>query len=189
MSFNADQVYSFGPGKIYKADVDAAAPTFAITNDVFSMTIDDEDWSEVGYTDDGITMSFSRSTTDVTVAEELKPIRKTTTESQETVTFALAQTSAENFAMAFNLGITSTGTGTSIMHKLSPKALGAEERVQLMWVSADNKIAFIAYKCFQTGSAETKFGKAGEKTVIPVEFTIEVVTGDDYNWYLADDYA
>jgi hypothetical protein len=182
---NANQVQSAGPGVIYMAPLGTAVPTIAVTGGKFTHTLDPA-WVPVGATDSGISFSFSRETTEVKVAERLKPIRKVTTSSAESISFAFAQFNDKNWKYAQNGGTwTTTGSGATGHSKYSPAALGDEVRSMLLWVNQTEDIMFIAYQVFQTGSLSLGFSTTGEKTVLECEFTIEEVAGDDYNLYIA----
>jgi hypothetical protein len=81
------------------------------------------------------------------------------------------------------LSLTGDGSTASVSEILSrivtfePPAIGTETRVALGWEAFDKSERWVFRKCFQTGSVETARKKAPDKSLLPVEFSLETVTG------------
>lgn len=80
------------------------------------------------------------------------------------------------------LTLTTDGSTASVSEVLGlvtyePPDLGAEVRRAIGFESEDHSERWVFRKCFQTGNVEIARQKAPNKSVIPVEFSLEVPTG------------
>lgn len=157
-----------GVGKLYFAEVGATEPVDFTS--AWSAA-----WIPVGYTDEGHSFTQTPSYDDVTVAEELIPIRSVKTALDMTLEFAAAEITAVNIQKAFNGGTITTGTG--FVTFTPPAASAADTRVAIGWESDDNTERWVFRKCVQTGGSEITRRKGADKATIPMSFKLEVVDG------------
>ncbi len=155
-----------GVGTLYVADLGTAVPTSA------SGTIPNG-WREIGYTDTGATIGTETETEEIEVAEEASPIRTVVIKISGTLEFAMAQVTAKNLALALNLGANVSDSSTSI----APPEAGEDVSVMLMLDSAQGA-RWIFYSGKNSGGLSLERVKTG-KTLIPVTFSIEKVTGQN----------
>ena len=153
-----------GVGTLYVAPLATATPTNA------TATIP-AGWREIGYTDTGATIGTETETEEIEVAEEQSPIRTVITKITGSVEFAMAQVTASNLALALNLGASVPDNVSSV----APPVAGADESVMLMLDSAQGA-RWIFYSGKNSSGLSLERVKTG-KTLIPVTFAIEKVTG------------
>ena len=155
-----------GPGTLYAAPSGTTLPTDA-TSSLGSA------FAEIGYTEDGSSFTYETTTEAVYVAESLEAVRNYTTQVTARVTFQMAEASNINLILALNQGVTDTTDPTyDATAAITPAAPGAEVRIVLV-LDSDNDSRWVFPVCYQTGSLEVARRKAPQKTVIPVEFTLE----------------
>lgn len=162
-----------GPGVLYVAPIGTTEPTTG------SGSLPSA-WIGLGYTDQGSEFSFARTSENIEVAEELSPVRIIVTGEVDTVTFALAEMTAKNLAVAFNGGTISSPSAGFV--EFEPPALGAEERLMLLWQSAANDERWLFRRVLQTGTLAIPRRKGSAKAVIPCTFTCEIPTNNDTNF-------
>ncbi len=170
---NPQQVKT-GPGQIFVAPLGTTVPTFAATASKFSNAW--TGWIPLGYTEEGLTFASGRSVEDVTVAEELRPIRRVTTSATDTVSFSAAGVNETNISLAFNGGTWSTVSGatTTLVRKYTPPDLGDEVRTMLGFLSEDLDEAYIWYQAVQTAEATSTRGKGVAKASLTgMQFSVE----------------
>lgn len=172
-----------GPGLLYVAPVGTAAPTAG--------TADPEDgaWVPIGYTEEGHTFGSETNFENVEVAEELDPIFVMATSRESMMSFAMAEQTTRNLAIAFNGGDIGTPSGGTVTFE--PADLGAEQRIAIFWRGDDHTEALLCKKCIQVGNIETARAKAPDKAAIPVEFRLELPSDGSSPWvkYTSDDLA
>lgn len=157
-----------GPGLIYVAPIGTAEPS-----DV-SGTLPSANWTAIGYTETGSVFSSVTTFEDIEVAEELDPIRTVATKRVTTVKFEMAEINAQNWNIAFNGGTIGTPTGGYVTFE--PPALGAEQRLMLVWNADDHQERLLCRRVLQVGSVDTSRQKAPNKALIPAEFRLEIPT-------------
>lgn len=167
MPFDVTKVKS-GPGKLYFAVVGAAEPADLTTAWPVA-------WTQVGYTDEGHSFTYSPSFDDIEVAESLLPIRRVQTGLEMTVEFAAAELLASNIQKALNGGTITTGTG--IVTFEPPAFEDVATRVAIGWEADDASERWVYRKCVQTGDVELARRKAPDKTTVPMTFTLETPAG------------
>lgn len=128
-------------------------------------------WHPLGYTEDGNDFSQTVASTDLEVAEELEPIRSVVTSRSSTIGFNLAQATARNLQLALNGGGVDPTATSGVVSPTIP-AIGAEQRVMLLWDSSDGLERWIYRQCLQTGAVNIG-RKKGTKVLIPVVFKLE----------------
>lgn len=149
----------------------------------------------VGYTDEGMTLTFGAETEDVEVAEEYYPIRKIPTKKTGQLEFAMAGINQLNLQRALNGGSWSTtGTGDTKVSVFSPPQPGSETRTTIVHIGADGDEVFIAYKCLQTSELSMARKKGAEKASLSgATFELEVpdatVSADVWNYLTAGTWA
>lgn len=151
-------------------------------------------WSQLGYTDQGSQFDFAPATDTVTVEEEYFPVRYVTTGYTATLTFALAEQTANNLLIALNAGestdraANTTGGAPDITDGswVEPPAINTEKRVMLGWDalnsagSAGGSDAFgrlVMRQCFQTGTVSMIARKGNNKRLYTCQFNLEKPTG------------
>lgn len=163
---NPDAI-STGPGILYHAPFGSAEPTDLVAAWPAA-------WTALGYTKEGSSLAHEPKTAEVTVAEELYPVKYVTEAMSSQVKFMLAEITASNLKRALNGGTITTGAGFVYFE---PPAIGAEVRCMLGWQSEDTQERYVLRKCFQTGNIETSRKKGNDNALIPVEFKLEKPTG------------
>src|SRR5215469_1491008 len=141
MATSADVRFSSGhvriaPGSLYCADLNSAEPT-AVTGAWPSA------WNLLGYTDQGSEWDYTASTSDVGVEEEVLPIATSIDNYTGKLTFALAETVADNLIMVLNAGVPGnpvsgvTGATTDQLPGkwVEPPVPGTERYIMLGWDS------------------------------------------------------
>lgn len=170
-----------GPGTLYVAKLSTTEPT-SISGAWPS------GWSQLGYTDAGSVFDYGITTEDITVEEEKFPVDTDVMTSAGSMTFALAEQTANNLLVALNAGETgdrvgaATGTfadGTWV----EPVALGSEKRVMIGWDALDYNLAgsafgrIVARKCLNTGGISIVRRKGNNKATYSCVFTFYKPTG------------
>src|SRR5215216_7830074 len=162
-----------GPGRIYYAPLGTAipVPTAAASKLVVTWT----SWVQVGSTDEGLTYSESTDTENIRVAESLYPVRTVTTSKSGTVALSISEIHDLNWKLVSNGGtITVTGTGATKLSAYVPPLAGAEIRVMLGFISADDDEMIVWPQAFNTGGFETARSTFSDKHSLPAEFSIEL---------------
>lgn len=170
-----------GPGTLYVAELGTSEPT-SISGAWGA------GWGQLGYTDAGSQFDYATTNDPVEVEEELFPIRYTPTGATGSLTFALAEQTANNLLIALNAGVTAdraantTGDITDGVW-VEPPSLGTEKRVMLGWDSLDynqNGEAFgriVARQCLQQGSLSIIRRKGNNKALYACTFNLEKPAG------------
>jgi len=128
-------------------------------------------FTEVGYTEDGVTVEYTADETDVEVEEETFPIDRVITKETAAVTCNMAESSLFNMdkAMAGSLlsgSILKLGAGTN--KKLTVQIRGLDPAGYIRAIQIPS--------CTATGAVGMSY-KKGEKTVVPVTFQALKTTG------------
>jgi hypothetical protein len=173
-----------GPGTLYAAALGSAEPADATTAWPSA-------WVKLGYTDNGSTFTLTPSVSPVTVEEEFWPVRQDITSYDANISFALAETTARNWALALNNGIGTTmpsgthGVGGSSDVWVEPGDIGTEQRVMLGWDSLSSQGAgtaspfgrIVIRQTFQTGALSVVAQKSPNKRVLACQFGLEKPAG------------
>jgi len=127
----------------------------------------------VGYTEDGVSVNYTPTYTDIEVEEEVNPVRSMLTKEVTEIIVNMAETSLFNIdkAIAGSIlagSVITIGGGTA--KEMSVKVVGKNP------AGFDRTIE--CYKCVATGTVGMKFRK-NEKTVCPVTFKALKETGHD----------
>jgi hypothetical protein len=168
-----------GPGFLYFAVLGSAEPT----NPSAALP---SAWLPAGYTDAGHTLSYAPTFSDVDVAEEPLPIRSDFTSYTASMQFSLAQQTAANVALAWNLGPTGFTTAGGV-NVVEPPDIGEEIRMMLAWQALNKRKLLVARKCIQTGNVQIARQKAPAKALVPCDFRFEPVVGaKPFSYYSLD---
>jgi hypothetical protein len=182
--FSGTRVFT-GPGTLYVAPLGTVEPS--------TITGAWSGWTAIGYTDKGNIRSWKPSFAEVTVDEELFPIRNVPDKYAGTVKFAFAERTAQNFQLALNSGIgssldaASTGLNADGSTWVEPPTPGAEVRIMIGWDALPKGATSAAYfdqgfgrtiyrQCINTEGVEETHQKGAVKAMFEVTFTIEVPT-------------
>lgn len=155
-----------GPGTLYVAPIGTAEPT-GVSGTWPS------GWVPLGYTDKGSEFNYNLTVGSIDVAESLDPVAYVTTGRVIQVVFDLAQTTLTNLQLAMNAGLTLPNPSGGY-YTFEPPALGAETRVMLGWDATDGMERWVYRRAFQNGNVKLPRQKAPNKTVIPVQFSLEI---------------
>jgi hypothetical protein len=178
---------SLGPGILYRFVIGSTLPTMAATANKFS-----DAWPvayiPVGVTRDGTTFSYETTSEDIIVAEYLDPLDTFTTGRNIGVSFDLARILDASYKLAFNGGTTSTvsGTGATLVSKLSPPTVGNEVKTGIAWESQDGTQRYFGYECLQAGNITWAANKAPNYQSLPLSFKVtQPDSGDPFNLFFA----
>jgi hypothetical protein len=164
-----------GPGIIRYAPLGTTIPTMTAAASKVVATPAWTSWVDPGATEGGLTYSEATSTSPLRVAESLYPVRTVTTEKSGSVAVTLSQISDLNWKLAMNGGtITITGAGATKLSAYVPPLMGAEVRVMLAFVSADDEEVIVWPQVFNTGTVETARGTLETMATLPLDFSVEL---------------
>lgn len=163
------QAVTLGAGTLYTAALASPEPTDLLAAWPVA-------WTELGYTEEGSTVSYDVTSEGVVVAEEVDPIRNLTTGRNITVAFALAQITLTNLEIAYNGGTSVTAAGVITFE---PPELGTEVSRMLGWQSEDLDERWVFRSARQSGSVAIARRKAPAKATLPVSYVLERPVPDD----------
>jgi len=138
-----------------------------------------DDWPSnfrlIGVTKEGHEWSYSPSVGAIEVAEELLPIRYVTESIESKVSFEVVQFTAQNLKLGLNGGdvVTIGGTGATLVSRLTPPAIGGEQRKMLAWQSEDKTERRIYFQALQSGDNAVNHKKGTDVASIGMEFSLE----------------
>lgn len=188
-----------GPGIIlFKTCVDAttdaaALPVMAVAASKFTNSW--TGWLPLGFTDEGMSLTFGKESEEVVVAEDNFPIRTSVTKLTGVAAFDMSGINQENVKLAMSGGNWSvSSSGATKLSKYSPPAPSAVTRVMLGFIGADSDEVIIAYQCFQTGEVSLQRKKGAEKAslkgvTLNFEVPSTVVSNDVWNYWTAGTWA
>jgi hypothetical protein len=118
MALDATEVVVAGTGHLYVADEGTTLPT-----DLTDLSTD-PDFTELGYTtEDGVTWTVSRQTSDLNVWQSLDPIRIITSSRTQSMAATLRQFSPENLRACFGGGTIDAAAGVGSFQLPDPAAI------------------------------------------------------------------
>lgn len=180
MPINADEVRVAGAGHVYVAPAGTALPTSPSA--ALSAA-----WTDLGYvTEDGVTFTFNRETTDLNAWQGDK-LRVLTTAEPAEVSFALMQSNDLTLPIVFGGGtVTEESSG---VYKFTPPASGTNTERALVVEFSDNTINYRYCISRVQISGEVSFTLTrGEALSYPLTFGIldddpkYVILTDDSAW-------
>lgn len=132
-------------------------------------------WSLIGVTKEGHEWSYSPSVGGIEVAEYLLPIRYVTESVESKVSFEVVEFTAQNLLLGLNGGTVATvsGTGATLVSRLTPPAVGAEVRKMIGWESEDSTERRIYFQVLQSGDNGVQHKKGTDVASISMEFSLE----------------
>ncbi len=140
-------VYAIEPGDTVTAGLSLSAPS-----------------TEIGYTEDGVTMTYTADPADIEVEEETVPIDRVLTKETVEVTCNMAEASLYNMDVAM--------AGSLLSGSILKVGAGTIKKMELI-LTGTNPAGFSRQisipSCTATGSVGMPY-KKGEKTVVPVTF-------------------
>lgn len=166
------------PGYLFWAPGDTVVPTMTAAGSKFTDTWPVA-WINMGATEDGSELSFSTEVEPIRVAELFNPVQYAVTEQSASIAFSLADYTLFNLKRAWN-GIAPTtvsGTGATLISKLSPPQPSEIVRCAIGWESLDGTLRLIARRAINGGEIKSAFKKAPDKALIPCEFNFEIPAG------------
>ncbi|GAC1374660.1 MAG: hypothetical protein NVSMB4_02340 [Acidimicrobiales bacterium] len=161
------------PGYLYWAPLGTALPTGVSTASAFSDTWP-AGWVQLGMTEAGTDIDLTITASPITAAEIIEPLTYRTTARTGTLTFALKNFTATNWARAVNGAVTTvTGTAGSTITQIDPPPIGQEVRSMIGFESLDNTFRFIAFQVFNEGAMKFVFKKAPSNTNVSWKCMLE----------------
>ncbi len=128
-------------------------------------------FTEVGYTEDGVTLTYTADEADIEVEEETFPIDRVLTKETAEVTCNMAESSLFNMDKAM--------AGSLLSGSILKLGAGTNKKITLQ-IRGTNPDGFIRAiqmpSCTATGAVGMPY-KKGEKTVVPVTFQALKTTG------------
>ena len=172
MAVNYAVATQYGPGVLYAAPYGTAVPTSI-------SSVLDPAFITLGATVDGSTFSYQIQTADLMIEESYRPVKVATTGILETLTFNLAEYTANHLSAAFNGGFVAAPTGGAAF---TPPAPGTESRLTIAWVSDDGLQRWYYKKCINTGTVAIQHRKAPNFTAIAFSMRLENPTDGTAPW-------
>lgn len=147
-------------------------------------------WIPWGVTREGSQFTYQINTSEVLVAEYLNPLAIVEDSVAIGVEFDVVEVTAKNFAYAINSGgggaATVSGTGATLLTKVSPPQVGQSVRQMIGWEAADGTERAFYYQCLQSGNLTVARRKGANPASLPLSFRVEQpATGDPFNNYYA----
>jgi hypothetical protein len=147
-------------------------------------------WLPVGITREGTTFNYQVATANIEAAEYFDPLAIKTTGRTIGIQFQLMHLTNRSFLLGMNGGTSATigGAAATLLTKVTPPAVGAEQRVMLGWESEDGTERKIYRQCIQSGSGDEQAAKAPNARALSLQFGVEQpTTGDPLEIYIAGD--
>jgi hypothetical protein len=172
-----------GVGTLYAAPIGTAEPV-AVTGAWQT------GWQALGYTDQGSVFTYTPAFEEVVVEEEYWPLRQSANGAKAEMTFALAESTAANLALALNAGIgtgvltSATGNNPDGSVWVEPPVIGQEVRIMIGWDSLVEGAAqpspgavpfgrLIMRQCLQTGALSETHRRGSNKRMYACTFSVE----------------
>ena len=157
---------------------------------VLKVGADEASAVDVGYTSDGVTISFARDYYDVEVDQSINIIKKAKIKEIVTLTTNLVEASLENLKTVLDIGNAIEDiTGPPDYKKLSfggDAGIGALTLVFSGTAPTGKERKFVAYKAISVEAGEHSY-KKDDKTIIPVKFELVADTskadGEQLGYY------
>ncbi|HEX3539657.1 MAG TPA: hypothetical protein VHT75_04360 [Acidimicrobiales bacterium] len=147
-------------------------------------------WTALGYTEQGSQFSIKPTANPITPEEEYWPVRNVITAYDGHLTFALAETTFQNWMVALNSGIGTSqlagshGTNADGSSWVEMPTIGTEVRVMLGWDSLTEATTagqvqgrLVIRQTFQVGQAQVTRRKGANIAAISCDFQLEKPVG------------
>jgi len=136
-------------------------------NPTAGSAVGDAGWVDIGYTEDGVTVTYTADTADIEVEEETFPIKRVITKETVEITCNMAQNSIANLNTALAGGVLAgvdITLGAGVVKPIAIKVVGT----LLGTGGALNRTVWMPYA--QSVGAVGQSYRKGEKTLVPVAF-------------------
>jgi hypothetical protein len=176
-----------GPGYLFRAVLGSAVPTNTVIGGVFTDAWPAA-WIPVGATRDGSQFNYELTTEDVVVAEYLDPLATDETGRNIGVGFDLANITDKSYLLAMGGGSSSTvsGSGATLLTKVSPPAVGGSTATMIGWESQDYTQRVVYYVCKQSGNIQWSNTKTPNYQSFPLTFKVNQPTsGNPFDIWIA----
>lgn len=168
---NAARRIQLGPGTLYWAPLGSAEPTSV--SGAWPGA-----WNKFGYTIGGSTFAYTPTFGDVNVEEELLALDAQATDATASLTFNLAELTAQNLLVAYNAASGPAASKVTLPDGsilIAPPQLGAEERIMLGWDHGakgvpDGTERLLIRQALQTGAISTQRQKGTTPAQYPMNF-------------------
>jgi hypothetical protein len=157
--------------RLLVAPIGTAIPTLDGTVDpvVFAAA-----WKEVGYTDQGVQISYQAGIKDITVDEEMAPVKKILDTEKASISTVLAEATLTNLDNAIAAAILSKAAGDGTHARLETLDVGSGTLTENMVAlegknQAGKQRIVIGYRSVPEANISMSFRRA-EKTMIPISF-------------------
>jgi hypothetical protein len=174
MPYNGSNVIAV-PGSLYVAPLNTTQPT-ACTGTWPS------GWISLGYTEQGSSWSIKPTVGQIIPEEQYTTLRNVVTAIDYSVTFNLFETTAQNWQLALNNGLTAGSQSgmTDGSYHLNPAVIGSEIRVMIGWDSLSLGTTsgtvggrMVFRQAFQTGTMAISRRKGTNVATLAVTFSAE----------------
>lgn len=178
------------PGFLYWAPVGTALPASGVGGTVTGSVFSDAwpgAWIPLGATDGGTTITASLTVENIEAAEFIDPLARRTTGRSFQVEMSLLNFTASNLARTLNTASSVvSGTGATLLTKVSPPNPGSEVRCMIGFESLDSTVRWFAYQVINSGDIATAFQKAPTKSTLPWTAACEKPTSTQpVDWFTA----
>jgi hypothetical protein len=181
MPTTATPLLMVDPGYLFAASLGTALPAAGVGGTVAGSVFTDvwpAGWVNLGATEDGSEFSFSTTVEPIRVAEIFNPVQYSVTEQATSLAFSLANYTMHNLRRAMNAGtgnlVTVSGTGATLLSKLSPPTPAQIIRSMIGWESLDATVRLFGYQVINGGEITSAFKRAPDKALIPWQLNFEV---------------
>jgi hypothetical protein len=160
-----------GSARLLVAPIGTALPTLDGTVDPVTFAAA---WKEVGYTDGGCTLAYQAGIKDITVDEEMAPVKKILDTEKGSITCVLAESTLTNMDNAIAAAILTKTAGDATHARLETLDVGSGTLTENMIAlegknQAGKQRIIIGYRSVPEANVSMSF-KRGDKTMIPVTF-------------------
>lgn len=135
-------------------------------------------WTQVGYTDDGVEIGYAPSWKDITVDEEMAPVKKKLVGEKMTISAKLAEATLDNLNRAIAAAKIATAVNTPPTRDTVTLKVGSatdDEELMIAFEGpstvANSTRILLAYRAKATAAISLKYNRQ-DKVMIPVEFEV-----------------
>ena len=161
------------PGFLYWAPLASSVPTNTVSGSVFTDTWPVA-WIALGMTEAGTTLTPALTVEAIEAAESIDPIGYRTTGRTSTAEFQLKNFTGTNLARALNTTASVvSGTGATLLTRVTPPAPGSEVRAMLGWESLDSTVRWVGYQFINSGDLAIAMQKVPTTGNIPFTANFE----------------
>jgi hypothetical protein len=148
--------------------------TLALGGDWADVTKGNPAWKPVGATDSGVTMRFTRETTDITIEEQVNPVDVATNTLDPRIEATLSEDTLETMVTAYGGGTITAVAKTVSTPGISTLAISSELTHLTMGMEAQNNMGFWRRVLFpdvlSVAQVETSYRRAETQRLYAVSF-------------------